>query len=79
MPRDRSRATLTLPKGVALPSPEERKTIAATAAATLGMGNAKPAWQFTGPQVKLHLSLPVPAPGPGDAGGRPGGHPRRRG
>ena len=53
---------LTWPKGAQLPKSQERDTIAATAAATLGMGNAKRTWQFTGPHLRLRLVPPVPPP-----------------
>ena len=62
IPRDLSYAVLTWPKGAQLPKSQERDTIAATAAATLGMGNAKRTWQFTGPHLRLRLVPPVPPP-----------------
>lgn len=62
IPRDLSYAVLTWPKGSQLPKGQERDTIAGTAAATLGMGNAKKTWQFTGPHLRLRLVPPVPPP-----------------
>lgn len=59
---DLSRATLTWPKGAALPKPQERQAIESTAASTLGMGGAKAKWQFTGPHLKLRLVPPVLPP-----------------
>jgi hypothetical protein len=62
VPRDRSYAVLTWPKGAALPKPQERDEIASAAASTLGIAGAIPKWQLTGPQLKLHLRPPVPCP-----------------
>ena len=62
IPKDLSYAVLTWPKGAALPKPQEREAIESTAASTLGMKGAKPKWQFTGPHLKLKLTLPVPCP-----------------
>ena len=62
IPRDLSYAALTWPKGATLPKPQERDAIASTAAATLGMGDAKKTWQFTGPHLRLKLVPPVPPP-----------------
>ena len=62
VPRDRTFAVLTWPRGSELPKPQEREQIASVAAATLGMGDARPTWQLTGPRLKLKLTLPVPAP-----------------
>jgi len=62
IPRDLSYAALTWPKGAALPKPQDRQAIAATAASTLGMSGAKASWQFTGPRIGLRLTPPVPAP-----------------
>jgi hypothetical protein len=62
IPRDLSYALLTWPKGAPLPEPQKRQAIAATAAATLGMSDARPSWQFAGPHLKLRLVPPVPPP-----------------
>lgn len=62
IPKDRSHAVLTWPKGAPLPKPQERDSIASTASSTLGMAGAIVKWQFTGPQLKLHLRRPVPCP-----------------
>ncbi len=62
IPKDLSYAVLTWPKGAQLPKPQEREAIESTAASTLGMRGAKPEWQFTGPHLKLKLTLPVPCP-----------------
>lgn len=62
IPKDRSHAVLTWPKGAPLPKPQERDGIASVAASTLGLSGAVVKWQFTGPQLKLHLRRPVPCP-----------------
>lgn len=62
VPRDRSYARLTWPKGAPLPKPDERRTIETAAKSTLGMGDANASWQFTGPHLRLRLVPPVPAP-----------------
>jgi hypothetical protein len=62
IPKDRSYATLTWPKGAALPKPQERDEISSAAASTLGIAGAVVKWQLTGPQIKLHLRPPVPPP-----------------
>ena len=62
IPRDLSYAALTFPKGAPLPTPQDRQAIETGFASTLGMKDAKPSWQFTGPHLKLKLTLPVPCP-----------------
>lgn len=62
VPKDRDYARFTWPKGAELPKPQERDHMADVARSTLGMKGARPSWQFTGPRLRLELTMPVPAP-----------------
>lgn len=62
VPRDRSYAHFTWPKGAPVPEAPKRDELASIATSTLGMKGARPSWQYTGPRLRLSLVMPVPPP-----------------